>query len=135
MIAALLTTLFFTTSKQFDLPQNLLSSLCFIESTHNPNAVHKDDGTTNSVGVCQLKLKTAKWLGFKGTEKQLMDPRTNIYYAAKYLKYQIDRYNSVERGIVAYNKGNAKNLTHSKYSEKVMKQWRLYNGRQHFLIK
>jgi soluble lytic murein transglycosylase-like protein len=129
MNAVLLTLLFNTTSAEFKLPPNLLSSLCYIESTHNINAVHKDDGGGDSVGICQVKLKTAKWLGFKGTEKQLMYPKTNIYYAAKYLAYQKKRYGNITRAIVAYNIGNAKNLTRSKYSDKVIKQWRALNVR------
>lgn len=127
MDALLLTLLFSTTSAQFSLPPNLLSSLCYVESTHNIKALHRDDGNSNSVGVCQVKLKTAQWLGFKGTEKQLMDPTTNIYYAAKYLAWQKRRYNSVTKAIIAYNIGNANNLTRTKYSDKVIVQWRVSN--------
>lgn len=86
--------------------------------------MHHDDGGANSVGICQIKLKSAKQMGFKGTEKQLLDPKTNIYYAAKFLSYQIKRYHSVQRGVVAYNRGNAKSLTTSNYQVKVYKQWR-----------
>jgi soluble lytic murein transglycosylase-like protein len=112
-------------STQFGLPQGLLSSLCYVESTHNVNAIHKDDGRGNSVGVCQIKLETAQWLGFKGTEKQLMDPKTNIYYAAKYLARNSSRYNGdITKAIIAYNIGHAKQLTHTKYSDKVLRQWR-----------
>lgn len=120
----ILTLLFNTTTVEFNLPPDLLSSLCFIESTHNINAIHYDDGTGNSVGVCQIKLSTAKWLGFKGTEKQLMNPKVNIHYAGKYLQHQINRYHSVTKGIIAYNVGHAKNLTYTQYSAKVIKQWR-----------
>lgn len=127
MSTVILTLLFATTSAQFKLPENLLSSLCWVESKHKVDAIHKDDGTTNSVGICQIKLKTAKWMGFKGTEKQLMDPKTNIYYAAKYLAYQHSRYKSINKAIIAYNIGNAKNLTSTKYSTKVNTQWRIMN--------
>lgn len=125
-----LTVLFIAASIQYGLPQGLLSSLCYIESTHNIHAIHRDDGTANSVGVCQIQLPTAKGLGFKGTEKDLMKPENNIKYAAKYLKHQIDRYNSTIKGIIAYNRGSAKNLTSTAYSAKVIKQWRKINVRQ-----
>lgn len=120
--------MFTSTSMQFGLQPNLLSALCYVESRHNVAAVHKDDGTSNSVGVCQVKLKTAKWMGFEGTEKQLMDPKVNTYYAAKYLAYQQKRYHSVTKAVIAYNIGNAKDLTRTKYSDKVLKQWRQFNG-------
>ena len=118
-----LAIIFLNASQTFTLPPALLDSLCFVESGHNQAAVHLDDGGSNSVGVCQVKLRTARWLGFKGTEQQLLKPKTNVYYAAKYLAYQLHRYKNVEKAIVAYNKGNATNLLSSKYSVKVINQW------------
>lgn len=114
------------TSAQFNLPPNLLSSLCYIESKHDITAVHHDDGTTDSLGVCQIKLQTAKELGFKSTAKDLMDPKTNIYYAGKYLNHQLHRYNDTRRAVIAYNMGSAKALTSSKYQRKVYTYWREY---------
>lgn len=117
--------IFAVASKNFSLPENLLSSLCYVESNHDISAVHHDDGNSDSLGVCQVKLSTARWMGYKGTSKQLMDPTINIYYAAKYLSYQIKRYHSTTRGIIAYNIGHAKkSLTSTQYSVKVNKQWR-----------
>jgi soluble lytic murein transglycosylase-like protein len=116
--------LFMMASAQNNLPQGLLSSLCYIESGHKVNAFHRHDGKGNSVGICQIKLATAKMLGFKGTEKQLMEPGTNITYAAKYLAKQIKRYHSMNKGIIAYNMGNAKNLTTSQYQVKVIQYWK-----------
>lgn len=107
------------------LPKGLLESVCWVESKYNVEAIHKDDGKGNSVGICQVKLATAQWLGFKGTEKELMEPATNAYYSAKYLKHQLLVYNNdIPRAITAYNRGNAKGLTHSAYSDKVIKKWR-----------
>lgn len=131
MTPSILAIFFSAYTVQFGLPPNLLSSLCYVESKHDIAAIHKDDGTTNSVGICQVKLKTAVWLGFSGTEKQLMDPKTNIYYSAKYLSYQLLRYrNNTVNAIIAYNKGNSKNLQKTKYSDKVLKQWRIFNDRR-----
>lgn len=109
----------------FNLPPNLLESICYIESHHNPAAIHHDDGNGDSLGICQIKLNTSRMMGFKGTVKQLMIPEVNIYYAAAYLKHQIDRYHGdVKKSLVAYNMGSAKSFTHSKYSDKVVKEWR-----------
>lgn len=120
--------LFVTNTAQFNLPPNLLSSLCYVESKHNPNAIHKDDGKTDSLGICQVKLATAKSLGYKGTAKGLLNPNANIYYAAKYLSYQRSRYHgSISKAIIAYNRGNAKGLILSEYSVKVTKQWNEVN--------
>jgi len=119
----ILSLLFVTTTQQLNLPPNLLESICYVESKHKITAIHHHDGDSDSLGICQIKYKTAKWLGFKGTPEQLMEPKNNILYAGKYLKYQLLRYNSVNKGIIAYNKGNAKGLTRSSYYDKVMKEY------------
>jgi soluble lytic murein transglycosylase-like protein len=119
-----LTGLFVTISLQFGLPPGLLSSLCFIESAHKVNAVNRDDGHGDSIGVCQIKLKTARYLGFKGSEKDLFLPKNNVYYAAKYLAKQRRRYSgSITKAVISYNIGHAGKLTSSKYQVKVYKHW------------
>lgn len=113
--------LFILHSSNFGLPPNVLSSLCFVESSHNIEAIHYDDGGSNSVGVCQIKLTTAQQLGFQGTEEELMDPNNNIFYAAKYLQHQYKRYNyNIEKAVIAYNQGSAGNLKQTTYSKKVL---------------
>lgn len=121
--------LFISNSIQFKLPEGLLSSLCYVESRHIASIVHKDDGTSHSYGICQVKFETAKYLGFTGTEVELLKPENNIYYAAKYLSKQIHRYNDITKGIVAYNRGNSLLLTRSSYSDKVIKHWGSKHGR------
>jgi len=114
--------IFMAASNQNHLPPGLLESVCIIESNLNPTAIHHHDGNGDSLGICQIKYNTAKSLGFKGTEKDLMDPKTNIQYAAKYLAHQIHRYHgNIQKGLIAYNQGSAKDLTRSKYSDKVIK--------------
>lgn len=120
-----LIVLFTAMSLQTGLPAGLLSSLCWVESKHKINAIHHDDGNADSLGVCQIKLETAKGLGFKGTTKDLMKPENNVLYAAKYLSKQIKRYHgSVARGVIAYNLGNARGRWKSVYQLKVYTHWR-----------
>lgn len=110
---------FSVATDKYNLPAGLLESICYVESGHDVQAYHENDGDGNSVGLCQIKLKTAKWLGFEGSEQDLLKPDVNIEYAARYLKYQITRYNSVKRGVIAYNVGNARGLEETSYSRKV----------------
>lgn len=118
------TVLLTTVSMQFGLPHGLLDSVCYIESGRNPAAVHLNDGEGNSIGLCQIKFKTAKWMGFKGKERDLYNPKVNAYYAAKYLRYQIIRHKgNTTKALIAYNRGNAKGLTTTEYSAKVIKYW------------
>jgi soluble lytic murein transglycosylase-like protein len=117
-------TLFILVSAQFNLPSGLLSSVCFIESHHNPTAIHYHDGKGSSIGLCQIKLKTAQSLGFKGTEKQLMQVKNNIYYAGAYLHHQQIRYNGdITKAVIAYNIGHSGNLTTSRYQVRVFNKW------------
>lgn len=114
--------IFLTVSLQLNLPPGLLSSVCYVESRHNPAAIHHDDGGSDSLGLCQIKLSTARWLGFKGTEQDLMNPQINAHYAGAYLRYQLNRYGSVKKAVTAYNIGHAV-LTTTKYQIKVYKEW------------
>lgn len=116
--------LFTLNTDTLNLPKGLINSICFIESSYNVAAIHHDDGGSDSLGICQIKLSTAKWMGYKGTATDLMNPVLNIHYAAKYLKYLSTRYNNdYTKVIIAYNRGNAKSLTRTKYSDKVKKYW------------
>jgi soluble lytic murein transglycosylase-like protein len=118
---------FLITSSQYNLPKGLLPALCYVESNHKVNAVHHDDGNGDSLGICQIKLATAQSLGFKGTEEELMNPKTNIHYAGKYLAKQLVRYDgSVRKAVIAYNQGRVKTLTTTKYQVKVFNKWRQY---------
>lgn len=120
---------FITTSSALGLPQGLLSAMCWAESGHRPSAVHHDDGNGDSLGICQIKIATAKLMGFTGTRDQLMDPMVNIKYAAKYLRKQLKRYSgNSPMAVSAYNAGTfvpgvenfAKN---QRYVDMVFKAW------------
>lgn len=123
--------IFASVTAQYHLPSNLLLSLCTIESQLNVNAYHKDDGSHNSVGVCQLSPDTARSLGYRGAEKDLYAPELNIHYAGLYLYNQLHRYSGDHSaGIAAYNSGTLRlnhygQIKNRQYVEKVMKEWSL----------
>ena len=116
-------------TEQFKLPKGLLNAVCWVESSHRPQVIHKDDGKGHSVGLCQIKIGTARMLGFSGTQEDLLDPVVNAYYSGKYLSKQIKRYNgNLTKAIAAYNAGrfNADENglpLNKKYVKKVMKAW------------
>lgn len=120
---------FLAVTNTFSLPTGLLSAVCFVESGHKPTAMHKDDGHGNSVGLCQIKIGTAKLLGFKGTEKDLLNPNINAYYSGKYLSKQLTRYNgNAKMAIAAYNAGTCRwnssdMIVNRKYVSKVYIAW------------
>lgn len=121
-----LASLFLTFSISLGLPTGLIDSVCYVESHHNIKAVRKQDGQKGKVqvpayGVCQIHYATAKLMGYKGSKEALMRPEINVYYAAKYLKYQLDRYdNDYAKAVTAYNQGSAHSDGLSPYFKKVM---------------
>jgi len=90
MTMAPLLLAFAAATHTFSLPEGLLSAVCWVESSHRPDRIHKDDGSEDSIGLCQVQHTTAKMLGFKGSKKDLLKPTTNAFYAGKYLRYQLD---------------------------------------------
>lgn len=107
MMNATLTALFMAATTTYHLPPGLLRALCFVESKGIPSAVHHDDGSQDSLGVCQVQHRTAKFMGFEGTEADLMLPAINIDYSARYLRYQLVRYHGdVLKAVSAYNVGS-----------------------------
>jgi soluble lytic murein transglycosylase-like protein len=121
--------LFIQTTTTLNLPTGVLGALCYVESNHNVRAMHLNDGGADSVGVCQIKLGTARLLGFKGSARELKIPIVNVYYAGKYLRSQLDRYNGdLRKGISAYNAGTHRvneygQTKNRKYVAKVLQAW------------
>jgi len=124
-----LSALFIWTSTLFNLPPGLQSAICWVESGHNVRAMHFDDNGANSVGVCQIRLSTARLLGFQGSEQDLRLPRNNVYYSGKYLHSQYLRYNrNILKTISAYNAGSAPlnekgQIRNIRYVNKVLRAW------------
>ena len=79
------------------------------------------------MGICQIQHRAAKQVGFKGTEKDLMDPKVNIEAAAKYLVYKKKRYGNWHQALVSYNRGHSTGKTKTNsYFRKVMTHWSKY---------
>lgn len=123
-----LVMLFSAATETYNLPPGLLRALCFVESSHRVSIIHHHDGNGDSVGICQIKLATANVLGFRGTQKELMEPKNNIYYAGAYLQKQLMRYdNDLNKAVAAYNSGTYYERdgkpVNLKYVQKVFKAW------------
>lgn len=62
-------------------PERLVHRVIMRESKYQPNLV----GRGGTIGLMQIKLGTARGLGFTGTAEDLRDPQTNMTWAVKYL--------------------------------------------------
>jgi len=62
-------------------PISLAHAVVHVESNYKPNV----RGSAGEIGLMQIKLQTARGMGYRGTAQGLYDPATNIRYGMKYL--------------------------------------------------
>jgi soluble lytic murein transglycosylase-like protein len=62
-------------------PEALVHRVIVRESRYRPHVV----GRGGTIGLMQIKLATARGLGYGGDAAGLRDPNTNLTYAVKYL--------------------------------------------------
>ena len=67
-------------ARENELPVSLANAVIRIESNFNPRAVH-----AGNYGLMQIKLATARAVGFGGSAAELLDPDINLRYGLKYL--------------------------------------------------
>lgn len=90
----------------------LLRAVCFVESGHRAKVrVIFDQKNLNkkgapSHGLCQMQLATARYEGFTGTPKELLNPSVNAFYAAKHLKRWLNKTSDWKLAVSAYNRGH-----------------------------
>lgn len=68
-------------AKANNIPVGLAHAVVFSESSYKPSA----RGAAGEIGLMQLRLPTARMVGYSGSAKGLYDPETNIKYGMKYL--------------------------------------------------
>jgi soluble lytic murein transglycosylase-like protein len=73
-------TLVTTHAKANNLPEALVHRVIVRESGYRPHLVSR-----GNIGLMQIKLGTARGLGYTGTLEGLRDPETNLTWAVKYL--------------------------------------------------
>ncbi|MCA6098590.1 lytic transglycosylase domain-containing protein [Bradyrhizobium australafricanum] len=62
-------------------PEELVHRVIVRESKYHPQLI----GRGGTIGLMQIKLGTARGLGYTGTAEGLRDPQTNLKYGIKYL--------------------------------------------------
>jgi soluble lytic murein transglycosylase-like protein len=119
-------------AEHFNLDSELLFAICQVESKCSPRLVNRNDGTkaqkalgirSKSSGMFQIKLATARSLGFSGPDKDLLLPHVNTFYAAKLIRRLFDKYDDIFKVISSYNAGHP--ITGNKaYVNRVMRYYR-----------
>ena len=83
-------------------PASLVHRVVVRESRYRPGAI----GRGGAMGLMQIKLATARGLGYRGSARGLLDAETNLKYAVKYLAgaYRVARGNH-DRAVMHYARG------------------------------
>jgi hypothetical protein len=81
-------------------PMSLVHRVIMRESRYNPRAVSK-----GNYGIMQIRLGTARAMGYTGSAAGLLDPNTNMTYAVKYLAGAYRAAGGNESRAVAYYAG------------------------------
>jgi soluble lytic murein transglycosylase-like protein len=79
-------------------PEALVHRVIVRESRYRPHLI----GRGGTIGLMQIKLATARGLGYTGTAEGLRDPNTNLTYAVKYLAGAYRAANGDHNRAVAY---------------------------------
>ncbi len=84
------------------LPEALVHRVVIRESRYNAHVV----GGGGAMGLMQIKLGTARAMGYTGTAAGLLDPETNLTYAVRYLAgaYRVAGGNA-DRAVANYARG------------------------------
>jgi hypothetical protein len=78
------------------IPASLVNRVIMRESRYNPRAISK-----GNYGIMQIRLGTARAMGYTGSAAGLLDPETNMTYAVKYLAGAYKAAGGSESGAVA----------------------------------
>ena len=88
-------------AKTHSLPEALVRRVIRRESNFNPRAVYR-----GNYGLMQIRLGTARALGYRGSAEGLLDPATNMTYGMPYLAGAYRAAHGDEaRTLVLYSRG------------------------------
>src|SRR3954471_23848490 len=82
-------------------PEALVHRVIIRESRYRPEVI----GRGGAMGLMQIKLATARGLGYTGTAEGLRDPNTNLAYGVKYLAGAYKAANGDHQRAVRYYAG------------------------------
>ncbi|MDR0253373.1 MAG: lytic transglycosylase domain-containing protein [Brucellaceae bacterium] len=106
-------------ASSYGVPLSLAHAVVRHESNYQPNV----RGSAGEIGLMQIKLGTARGLGYTGSAKGLYDPATNVQYGMKYLAMAQKLGGGTTCGtILKYNAGHGAkrmNPTSAKYCSNV----------------
>jgi soluble lytic murein transglycosylase-like protein len=118
------------TARAFVVRPSFLRAVVACESNFNDQAL----SPAGARGLAQVMPQTARLLGVE--PDLLWDPAVNLYSAAKYIRYLVDRYgNDLDKVLIAYNAGPAYVETDRPLpGETILYLVRVKSAYRHFLL-
>ena len=96
-----------------DVNPQIALGLIDVESTFKPTA--QKDG---NYGLMQIRMATAKAMGFKGSFNDLLIPENNLEYGMRYLHYCYEKHGDDRLALGCYNGSTS---AKSRYSRRVLR--------------
>jgi soluble lytic murein transglycosylase-like protein len=97
------TTIINSYAASYGVPASLANAVVRVESNYRADMT----GSAGEIGLMQIKLETARGLGYTGTRQALYNPETNIQWGMKYLAGAHKLGNGTTCGtILRYNAGH-----------------------------
>jgi soluble lytic murein transglycosylase-like protein len=81
-VAAFALACLLASSAAAEVPESLVAAVIHVESGGRANLV----GRAREIGLMQIKLETARGVGYHGSRAALFDPATNIRFGTAYLE-------------------------------------------------
>jgi soluble lytic murein transglycosylase-like protein len=103
-------------SQHFNLPKSLIYGTAKVESNFNCGAT----GKVGEIGAFQMKLQTARGVGYQGSRAGLYNCETNAYYSLKHLSIAYAKCGSILGAAKLHNAGLGASCSPSQYSYKVL---------------
>ena len=112
----------------------LVAAIIRHESRFRPRIIVRERDGHLSVGLMQIKLVTARSIGFRGNLRKLESPWVNIWYGVRYLKKKMRASATIWDAVAAYNAGIAKwrpgyGYRNNRYVRNVWRYYKQYTGR------
>jgi len=123
--AARIANIIFEESNKYQMDPLLVTSVICTESSFDLNA----KSNKGAIGLMQLKPSTAEYIAdmidydFDLRQNELTDYQHNIVLGINYLKHLIDKFGTVEKGLIAYNIGEWKLHQKIKNGEKIPQRY------------
>jgi soluble lytic murein transglycosylase-like protein len=84
----------------------LVLAISEVESDKNSKIISGRGLHNSHYGLMQLKLETARMLGFRGKPKDLLQWKINLKYGVSYINEKLEKHHSIRAASAAYNAGS-----------------------------